>query len=107
MAALSSDAIKISVKTKGGQESISTRLVYEEARFFDTGFLEDGYFEAGPGTTQASRAAWKHFLVQMSDGFKEGQAVIGGKAFSSDLTVKFSGNGLDSKLKELIAYCKK
>ena len=105
--ALTSDAIKISLARKGRQESVSTRLVYEEARFFDTGFMEDGYFEAGPRTTKASTATWKQFLVQMSDGFEEGQAVIGGKAFSSDLTVTFSGNGLDSKLKELLAYSNK
>jgi len=105
--ALNNDAIKISIDRKSGQNSISMRIGYESTHFFDTGFVTDGYFQSGPRRTKEAIDAWKRFLTQMSDGFEEGKAVIGGKAFSNELTVTFSGNGLGSKLQELLAYCNK
>lgn len=105
--ALVNDAIKISIGDKGAQKSMSMRLVYESWQYFDTGFIADGYFEAAPRRTKEAIDAWKQFLTQMSDGFEGGKAVIGGRAFSSELTVKFSGNVLGAQLKELMAYCKK
>lgn len=105
--ALVNDAIKISIGEKGTQKSISMRLVYESAQYFDTGFMTDGYFETGPRRAKVATDAWKQFLTQMSDGFEEGKAVLRGKAFSSELTVRFSGNGLGTQLKELLAYCNK
>jgi hypothetical protein len=105
--ALVNNAIKMSVSGKGVEKSINMRLVYESAQYFDTGFVQDGYFETNPRRTKVAIDEWKQFLARMSDGFEEGKAVLGGKAFSNELTVTFSGNGLSARLKELMAYCNK
>jgi hypothetical protein len=104
---MNDNAINISIGRKGTQRSISLQFIYDSTQYFNTGFALDGYFEAGPRVTQNETSNWKQFLAQMSDGFTEGKAIIRGKAFSSELTVRFSGNGLGAKLKELMAYCNK
>lgn len=101
------NAIELSVEAVGGQKLISSRLIYNGTQYFDTGFKTDGFFETNIRGTKSATDAWKHFLAQIGNGFEGGKAVIGGKAFSSKLTVKFSGNGLGAQLKELLAYCNK
>ena len=103
--AMQNDAFRLSIKRGNSTKEIRTRLLFTDGKYFDTGFQTDGFFETNTRKTKIATDAWKQFLGQMSDGFQEGMAVMGGKAFSRELTVRFSGNGLGGKLKELIAYC--
>ena len=103
--AVDNDAIKISIGRGDSQESMSTRLVYTGTQYFDTGFKTDGFFETNIRRTKNATDAWKHFLTEMGGGFEDGKAVIGGKAFSNELTVRFPGKGLSARLKELMVYC--
>ena len=105
--AMQNDAIRVSIKRGDSTLETNTRLLFTDGKYFDPGFQTSGYFETNPKKTKLAVDAWMKFLAQMSDGFQEGKVVIGGKAFSSELTVRFSGNGLGVQLKELMAYCNK
>ena len=105
--AMQNDAIQLSVRQGGINKKISTRLLFSDGKDFDPGFDTVGFFETNPRKTKFATDAWMRFLALMSDGFEEGKVVIGGKAFSGELTVRFSGNGLGAQLKELMAYCNK
>ena len=101
--AMKRDAMRLSIRQGNSVKEISTGLLFTDGKFFDVGFETDGYFEANPRKSRIN--AWMQFLTEISNGFEEGKAVIGGTAFPSELTVRFSGNGLGEKLKELLAYC--
>jgi len=103
--AMQSDAMRLSVRNGTSTKEIRSRLLFTDGRYFDTGFETDGSFEANPSKSAAN--AWAQFLAQMSGGFTEGEVVIGGKAFSKPLIVRFSGLGMGTKLKELMAFCSK
>jgi hypothetical protein len=105
--AMQNDAIRLSVRRGDSKLETITRLLFTDGKYFDTGFQTDGFFETNPRKTKIATDAWMQFLTQMSDGFEDGKVVIGGKAFPSELTVRFSGNELGAKLKELMAYCNK
>jgi hypothetical protein len=101
------DAIRLSFRRSGKEVETSTRLLFTDGKYFETGFQTVGFFETNPRKSKSATDAWTQFLAQMSGGFEEGKVVIGGRVFSSELTVRFSGNGLGAKLRELMAYCNK
>jgi hypothetical protein len=103
--AVQADAIQLSITQGNSVIAISTPLLFTDGKYFDTGFETDGFFEANPRKTKGARSRWAQFLARMSNGFEEGKALIGATAFPSELTVRFSGNGLGEELKELLAYC--
>jgi hypothetical protein len=105
--ATKNDAIQLNVTQGNSRREITTRLLFTDGMNFDSGFQAEGSFETNPRETKIATDTWMQFLAQMSNGFEDGKAVIGGRGLSGELTVKFSGVGLGTKLKELIAYCKR
>jgi len=91
--ATENNALQLNIQQGRTAQSISTRLVFTTVKYFDVGFETDGFLETNIKDTKSATDDWKQFLAQMSDGFEDGKAVIGGKAFSSELTVRFSGKG--------------
>lgn len=105
--AVHNNAIRITLRKGERRFEFNTRLLYTYGRFFDPGFDSYNYFETNHRNTKTETDSWRQFLTQMSDGFETGTIVVGGKAFSSELMVKFDGNGLGTQLKELVEYCSK
>ena len=106
-AAIRYDAIDLSIKRSEYKTSTSTRLLYSSGLTFDTGLETYGFFQTNLRDSKKATLAWRQFLDEMSRGFDEGEAVVGGNVFSHKLVVRFTGGGLGTQLKELMDYCSK
>lgn len=62
----------------------------------------DNVFDASSPSKGPHLAAWKQLMSVASTGFEEGHIAFGGNAASSKIEIRFSGNGIEPLLKELI-----
>jgi len=104
-AARHDNVVDLNIRVGPRKESTSTRLIYQSGVAFDTGFEPQGHFETNVQETRKATLAWREFVRRMSDGFDDGEAVVGGNLFSNKLTVRFTGNGLGAQLKDLMDFC--
>jgi hypothetical protein len=98
--------IDVSILRTNTTKSITTPVVFAVMPFLPMGISghEPEYFATMIRADKRSEDAWKAFVAEMRSGFELGRIEIGGQALSHNLTVEFSGKGIEPVIEQLMKF---